>query len=42
MIVTEKDAVKLLVDPPENVYALGIELEDMPGCDTIGAFGGTP
>ncbi|MCX5769685.1 MAG: tetraacyldisaccharide 4'-kinase [Candidatus Hydrogenedentes bacterium] len=42
VIVTEKDAVKLLMDPPENVYALGIELEDMPGCDTIGAFGGTP
>ena len=41
VIVTEKDAVKL-VDPPENVYALAIELEDMPQCDTICPCGGTP
>ncbi|HUW59627.1 MAG TPA: tetraacyldisaccharide 4'-kinase [Candidatus Bathyarchaeia archaeon] len=42
VVVTEKDAVKLLVDPPENLYALGIELEDVPECDAIGARGGTP
>lgn len=41
VVVTEKDAVKL-ADPPGNVYALGIELEDAMGCDTIGACGGIP
>jgi len=30
VVVTEKDAVKL-ADPPENVYALSIELQDWPG-----------
>ena len=41
VVVTEKDAVKL-ADPPANVYALGVELEDVAECDTIGARGGTP
>ena len=41
VVVTEKDAVKL-ADPPGNVYALGIEIEDAMGCDTIGACGGIP
>jgi len=41
VVVTEKDAVKL-TNPPANVYALGIELEDISECDTIRARGGTP
>ena len=41
VVVTEKDAVKL-TNPPPNLYALGIELEDVAECDTIGARGGTP